>query len=355
MIKACDRYLFFRASATLTVVIGLVLLLVVGIDLILNLNMFLRSDAIAEGELAQTIFRFYWYSLPTLISPLLPVAMVISAIVACAPMLKRGEFIALSAGGLSLPRITRGLLALALLCGAADVILSDQIAPRYEAQRSVIEDQIRSRVRAARTWEVNSPEGSSRWYANRVNLTSIENPQIIDVVVVTTRSMVQAQALQWQDQGWVLQGPMLFWQQDEDGFDRLKSPSSLPALGPFTLPYTPESLASLLISAQAMTTRELMAQGGNHQLSVVAGRWSRLLMPLAMVMLALSCFVRFSNRDSIVVAAITSLVASLAPLLILTLAIYAADSGSIHPWLTVGLGLLIALAPGLWRYRRWQL
>ena len=126
-------------------------------DFILNLNAFLRSESAEEGGLAGLIISYYFYSLPSMISPLLPLALAISLVVTCAPMLKRGEFIALSASGVSLRTATRGLIVLALLTGAVDAYMSDRLAASFETKRSLIDDQIRSRVRFAKNL------GKSRW------------------------------------------------------------------------------------------------------------------------------------------------------------------------------------------------
>ena len=102
-----DRHMLKRGSFALLIIIALVVIIVLGMDFILNLNTFLKSSAAESGELAKLILLYYGYSLPSMISPLLPLALAISLVVTCAPMLKRGEFIALSASGISLRTATR--------------------------------------------------------------------------------------------------------------------------------------------------------------------------------------------------------------------------------------------------------
>ena len=102
MLTMIDHHMLRRGAISLVIIIALVITIVLGMDFILNLNVFLKSKLADSGDLPKMILLYYGYSLPGMISPLLPLALAISFMVTCAPMLKRGEFIALSASGISL-------------------------------------------------------------------------------------------------------------------------------------------------------------------------------------------------------------------------------------------------------------
>lgn len=353
MLTMIDRHMLKRGGISLVIIIGLVITLVLGMDFILNLNTFLKSKLAESGELTQLIVLYYAYSLPSMISPLLPIALAISLVVTCAPMLKRGEFIALSASGVSLRMATRGLIVLALMVGAADAFMSDQLVPSFETKRSLIDDQIRSRTRVARTWE--NPENSTRWYANWVRLNHDSGPEIRDVIVASQSGLLQAKHLRYQDGTWFFVGPMTIWRVTEDGADDVRSPTTFPAKGEFALGFSPEELGQQLISRNALGSDALIEQGGHLNLSIVASRWIRFIIPLAMALIVLPCFVRFHNHDRITVGGVTAILAGLLPIFFITMATMSADSSPLHPFILIPSATLVAMLPGVWFYRKWRL
>jgi lipopolysaccharide export LptBFGC system permease protein LptF len=348
-----DRYVLKRAIAAFLLIVVLVVLLVVGMDLILRLKILLSGD-LAYGESRWLLIaQLYGYSLPTLISPLLPFAVTAAAVMATAPMLKRGEFTALASAGTSMRRATRGLLILAVLVGSLDVWLSDQVAPRWETRRQAIEDRLGGEVVSGRIWDI--PETGSVWYANHVVLQPEGPPIIEDLVIAPGHGLIHARALERLDGAWVLTGPIVCWFRSDDGRETWESLDELPCEGQLALPFGVDTLSQRLVSRHAMTGGELLAKGGHLNVALFWGRMARFVVPVAAMLLVLSVFIRFSNRSQLVVAGTKSLGAGFAPMLIVATGTFNADASALPPVLVVGVASGLALIPGIIVYSRWRL
>ena len=116
--------------------------------------------------------------------------------------------------------------------------MSGRLVPSFETKRSLIDDQIRSHTRQARTW-LNSDTGS-RWYASFVKLNPGDEPKIEHVVVATENSLLYANRLRYQNGEWFFQGPMTHWQVTADGSDDISSPQRLEAQGELALGCSPD-------------------------------------------------------------------------------------------------------------------
>ncbi|TVR12551.1 MAG: LptF/LptG family permease [Planctomycetota bacterium] len=353
MISILDRYMVSRTLAAFLVIIVVVVSVAVGIDILMRMHELMGAEN--EGRTWGLAARYYLYSLPAIVSPLVPLSLAAAITMACAPVLKRREFVALSSSGINLRRATRGIIILTAIIGLADVALNDQLRPRMETTRQSLEDQIGGQVRSARMWQVETT--GTWWYANRVVLHDPSSPLIEDVAIIPPRhGMLQAQALEHKQGQWHLRGPIMIWEQDEDGIDAWRMEEGpLSATGILSMPYDGNRLSQLLVSRHALTGDELWQRGGHLNTAMLAQRWSRLAMMLCVALVVLPAFVQFHNRDRLMLAAISAIAMALLPVLVITIGGLSADAAGISPLISVGAAVAVALLPSAWYYQRWRL
>lgn len=356
-----DRYFVRRACVALVGIVALVCALVIGLDIIFNLKNLLKGALPEDASRPWMIVRLYLFRLPSLMSPLVPLAMMAAVILTTAPSLKKGEFTALAAAGISLRKSTRSLLLVAAIAGALDVYLSDRLAPRLEGRVQAMTDALSGEARSGRIWVVE--ETGTPWYANRVILVPGEIPRVEDILVAPAAypGLIHAEKLGRDDDGnWFLDGPVRRIDFDDEGRRRFTELDALPCEGSIALPYDSDKLGQILVSRYAMTGDELWRRGldeeqGHLYHALLYRRYSRALLPLFAVLLVLPMFVRFQNRDEMLVAGIRSLVFGLVPIGILSIGGMEADRRAGDPLLTLGGAAGLALLPGLVAYVRWKM
>jgi lipopolysaccharide export LptBFGC system permease protein LptF len=359
MMLCIDRYLMRKAIVTLAVLLVLIVLVVIGLDLILRLKVFLRGDLPADTSRAGLIAWYYLHQLPLLVSPLLPIAVIVSAIITTAPGLKRGEFTALASAGVGLRRSCRSLLLFAGLVGLADLLIADQVAPRIEGRRLAIEDQLTGNAHTGRPWYVEQTR--TPWFAQRVILIPGKPPVIENLAVPCGGGLLHAKALvPAADGGWELIGPIVASRRNADGTFRMETADRLPCTGELALPYSVAGLSQVLVSHHALSGWELLrrARGSEHGQLYLAygyGRFARGLLPLLALLMTLPCFIRFENRDGLILASIRALVAGMVPLAIATLGGLEAYRSGLGPGPTIATSLALAALPGLLLYWRWRM
>ncbi len=345
-----DRYLLRNGLAGLVIILGIVVLVVLGLDLLLNLNGLLRGELEPDRSRMLLILRFVLYQAPAVISPMLPVVTLTAAMITAGPMLRRGEYIALAASGISLRRSARPLLALALLVGIGDFLLVDRLAPRFEPERAAIEDALTGTPRGARSWQV--PATGASWFAGKVNLAQARAPRMGRVLVAPRDgALLQAAALEWNGSAWLLRAPVI---SGGPGPQRSVS-GDVPCTGQLALPFGPAELARRLASHQAKGLGALWRSGSPQQRALAWQRLARVLAPLLAVLLALPGFVRFANRDHLLLAGVRCQIVGLVPLTLLALGGWVGEAGSWPPGAVMLTAVVIALLPGIHVFRRWQL
>lgn len=342
-----DRYLFRRSTAGALAVVGLVTLLVASLDLLLRLAELTDQPLTGDASRGGLIARYVCYRLPRIVSPLLPLAAVGGALIALVPMLRRGELVALAAGGVSLRRSCRGAFALAALLGVVDLALSDQVAPRLEGPATRAEAQLTGSPEKGRIWRV--PDTGATWFASRLWFAADGGrAEQLAVADGHGRLLLATGLVHEPGVGWILLDTV------EEGPDAVIRQAQLPAADWLALPYTPAELADRLASRQAMTGSELWARDGRLNRSLAIQRWLRLLIPLLCLCCALPVFVRFENRERSLQACSQALLAAAVPMGILSLGTTAAENGGLPLPVMLGGTLLLAAAPGTWLMWRWR-
>ncbi|MBA2481096.1 MAG: LptF/LptG family permease [Planctomycetes bacterium] len=347
-----DWYLLRRGLTTIAMVAGLIIIVAIAVDFLINIGTLARGTG--KKDMGKLIASLYWHRLPQLANVALPVASVISCLLICAPMLKRGEFIALSATGVSPARSVRVLLVLVLIVGAIDTVIADLVSPHAIAETTKIEDQLQNQRRLGRVWQV--PQTRANWFAGRAQgLWAAQIPTIDKVVIASSEGLTTADRLVWIDDHWRLEGHLLRFRITQDGRYSLERPSEIALEGELLLPFDPQQLYRHLLPRYTMTGPELMMVGGKINEAYAWARWSRLFIPLLAALVAIPMFARFVHRDAMVSGCIKAIASAAIPVLIVIVGGMVADTSAHPPMVVVVTALVVALVPSVWFYLVWRL
>ncbi len=289
--------------------------------------------------------------IPGLLNFAIPVASLVAVLATVAPMLRRGEFTALGAAGITLRRSTRSLLLVCLIAGVVDVVIADVATPPATARALALQDMLEGQNREGRVWR---GDDGTTWFAGGARLVGLPVPELTRVVASSGQSMAIIDRMQWTGSAWTMASGCVVLDISAGG-QRLerRTPGSLP-IG-LILDLDPDQLYRRLLPRYTMSSQQLLARAERADLVTVWTRLSRVVLPLLMAMSALAVFVRFTNRDRIAVATIEAVAAALLPAVLLSVAGLAADTAPVPPMVAVGIGTVIAALPGLWLWLRWRM
>ena len=341
-----DRHLTgqFARNALLVSIAMVVVFLV--LDVLLNFHLLTRQAPSPWLKL-----ELFLCHVPSLLNFALPVAAVVAALACAAPMLRRGEFTALGAAGITLQHATRMLLVCCLVAGVVDAVIADLASPPTTARALAIQDQLEGQSREGRVWR--SDDGVV-WFAGGTKLVGVAQPELQRVVVASGERLALADRLRWDGRAW--QAPEgLTALRIEAGAQHLERipPGPLPASLPLAL--SPPELYRRLLPRYTMTSLQLLARGERADHTVMWSRWSRALYPVLAAMVALAVFVRFRNRDRVAVATIEAVALALLPTAILATGGMAADSAPGPAGMVQAIAAGLAVVPAVWLWGRWRL
>ncbi len=349
MIALLDRYLLRRAALAFVMILTVLVVIIVGLDLTNRVG-----GALDHEDGARLIARFYLLKIPEWLVAVAAPALLMACLAVCAPMLRRGEFVALSAGGRGTRGATRALLALAAIIGVGTAMLSDRIVPPYSAESERIDDLIDKQDRDGKCWQVL--ETGSAWFIAHTKIRDEEDFDFSLVAIAPpSGGLVVADNLLWDGAGWRLEGGLCRFEILPDGSYRHSTPARIDLVDELALPYGPTRLYRELLPAHTLTGPELLARGGARNRGIAYGRWAAAFGPLLAVMAALPLFVRFRNKDNLIVASITAAAMASVPLIIIGMSGIVGDTVAADPALVTGTALIVAAMPSLWLYMRWRL
>ncbi|GDY13076.1 hypothetical protein LBMAG53_19540 [Planctomycetota bacterium] len=350
-----DRYVLIRGAIAVVLVAVALVTVFIAVDLLVSVNVLFGSKiALSPGDRAQLIFGLYRERIPQLLNFAIPVAAVAAALVVAAPMLAKGEFTALGASGIGPRTATRSLVILALAAGLGDALIADRWTPHATARANAMEDRLRDMAREGKAWI--DPETGINWFAGAIHLVGADADQkksLIRVAAASGDELVYADRAEWTGSLWRLTGSVVRMQVASDGTVHCDRPDSIDA-GSLGLDEPPDRLFRLLLPRFTMSSAELIERSAPGDASLVWSRWLRLLMPIALVLVVLPAFVRFSNRDRLLTASVQALAMGVWPAACLVLGGIVAEA-SANPAIPAISAGLVALAPGLWSWLRWRL
>ncbi len=346
MIPTLDRHLlvqFLRNAALVTVATVIVFVV---LDVLLGFQLLTRP-----APSPWTKIELFACRIPGLLNFAIPVAAIVAVLATVAPMLRRGEFTALGAAGITLRRSTRTLLLASLAAGIIDVVIADVATPPATAQALALQDLLEGQNREGRVWR---GDDGTTWFASGARLVGVEHPELTQVVAANADAMVIADRVLWDGTAWTMPAGCSVLHVGGGGqrLDR-QPPGAMPT--GIDLGLDPGLLYRRLLPRYTMTSTQLLARAEHADLVTVWTRLSRVFAPMLATMAALAVFVRFGNRDRVAIATIEAVAASLLPTVLLSLGGVAADTTPGPPVVTVTIGVLIAATPALWLWLRWRL
>jgi lipopolysaccharide export LptBFGC system permease protein LptF len=346
VIPTLDRHLAVHFARNLALVACAVVVVFMALDVLLSFHLLAK-----QGTGPWLKLELFAARVPALLNFAIPVAAIIAVLATAAPMLRRGEFTALGGAGIGLRRSTRALLVGCLLAGIIDAVIADAAAPPATAHAMALQDELEGQSREGRVWRTDD---GTTWFAGGARLVATPEPRLARVVVATRDSLLLADRLVWNGTAWM--APMgcavMTVRDGAQRLDRLPA-GQLPAAARLDL--SPPDLYRRLLPRHTMSGAELLDRGERADMAMFWARWTRILLPVLAGMAALAVFVRFSNRDRVVVATVEASLAALVPVAILTISGIAADTAPGPAGLGVAIGVVLAAALPLTLWLRWRL
>ena len=147
MLNKLDRYLINQFWIILGIAILGFLSIFMVVDLIENLDRFMDNKVPSI-----VVFRYYVYTLPYFISIGLPMAVLISTVFSLGSMVKRNEWTAMKASGISLYRIAFPLIICGVLLSGISFLLDNKLVAygnekRFEIDRDYVKRKSRHKLK----------------------------------------------------------------------------------------------------------------------------------------------------------------------------------------------------------------
>ncbi|APF18073.1 permease YjgP/YjgQ family protein [Caldithrix abyssi DSM 13497] len=205
MINALDRHLIKQFIINLILGIFAWIIIFVIVDLIENISKFLD-----RGASFSQIFFYYIYYIPYIISLTLPVAVLLSTLFTISSMAMNNEIVAQLSSGISLYRILRPLIVLALLISVFSFFFNEITVPqanqkRLDIKRYQIEKKPRPQAQSRSNVyiQISTNETLSAKYYNgsskravEVSIKKFKGSELVE--------RIDAKSMQWRDSTWKL-------------------------------------------------------------------------------------------------------------------------------------------------------
>jgi Predicted permeases len=122
MLKKLDIYLLAQFSAVLFIsIMGFISIFLI-VDLIENLDRFMDNNVPYK-----IVFKYYIYTLPYFLSIGLPMSVLISTVISLGSIVKRNEWTAMKASGISIYRISIPLIFSGFLLSGISFLLDNKL------------------------------------------------------------------------------------------------------------------------------------------------------------------------------------------------------------------------------------
>lgn len=292
--RILDRYIareFFK-------ILGMALAVFVGIYIIVDLFEKLRSFLEAQAAVL-VIVRYYLFSLPTILFQVLPVAVLLSSLLALGTMARNNELLAMKMGLISTSRIALPCVVLAFLLSGVALALGQSVIPRASERA---QDIMRTRVKKLPA--IRLGRQNNIWYRARgdefhqqflhIGLADAASGLLRDVTLFeltpqfTPIRRLDAREAVWDKDGWLL----------KDGYMWLFSPSGEILLDRFQrmavgLAESPEEFTRVVRSPEEMSYDELkdyiqrLAQSGVDVRRYWVDLDAKISLPFASLVMAL--------------------------------------------------------------------
>lgn len=343
-LSVLSRFMIRQGVSTWLAVLFIGTFLVVMGQFLNRLGLYVRAVAMKPMEL----LTFFAASLPEFIALWLPLSVGAAALLVAAPLLRRGNLMALSASGIPLRRVFTPFLLIALVACAAKAVLDDQVVTRLSPVVAAHEAAMKERRSHGRPQPAGWRSEGAFWLSHRAQPAA----GTYDTVAAFRGSPEHGSALlaaglrHDPERAWVLTDVL---EVAPDGRRRAFAEMSVDELGWGPLP-SPEQLSLTLLPDRIKTSDQLLRSDSPLADKFLVARGLTALTPLFALLLALPGFVRFENRHRLATALVGSALLLAVPLVVVAVANRAILSNQGQPLITAGITAIALLAVGGWRW-----
>jgi lipopolysaccharide export system permease protein len=247
-----DRYLLVRFTKIFLYAVLVFVVIFITVNVFEEIDNFIDHDATVVN-----IARYYLYSIPFVLTYVVPVSLLLGTVFAMGVLARRNELTALIASGVSLPRIATPIFAVALLVSFLFVFFNDVVVSQANRKRDdIMRHDIEGREREDPDARSNFRYLGAGGFVFLAQTYSHENRALYDVVVQqfdgnTLERRIDAKNATWNGSHWVF----------HTGFERVfNGGERVEAFDTLTVPElreTPDDFAQEEIDEENMTFAEL--------------------------------------------------------------------------------------------------
>ena len=199
MLNRLDQYLINQFWVILGIAIMGFLSIFLVVDLIENLDRFMDNKVPSE-----IVLKYYIYSIPYFISIGLPMAVLISTVFSLGSMVKRNEWTAMKASGISLYRVATPLIMCGLLLSGVSFLLDNNLVSygnekRFEIDRDYVKRKSRHKLKNTLKDIFLQKNSSSHISLSKYQIQKRIGYDLtmVDLSQLTIRERVDAKKISW--------------------------------------------------------------------------------------------------------------------------------------------------------------
>ena len=199
MLNRLDRYLINQFWVILGIAIMGFLSIFLVVDLIENLDRFMDNKVPTE-----IVLKYYIYTIPYFISIGLPMAVLISTVFSLGSMVKRNEWTAMKASGISLYRVATPLIVCGFLLSGISFLLDNNLVSygnekRFEIDRDYVKRKSRHKLKNTLKDIFLQKNSSSHISLSKYQIQNSIGYDLtmVDLGQLTIRERVDAKKISW--------------------------------------------------------------------------------------------------------------------------------------------------------------
>ncbi len=248
-----DRYLLTRFLRVFAYSVLAFVVIYITVNVFEEIDNFIDHDASIRD-----IARYYYYSVPFVLTYVIPVSMLLGTVFTMGVMARRNEITALLASGVSVARVAAPIFVVAIVVSVASVFFNDAVVPRFNRSKNdIMRHDIEGRERINPDLKTNFRFLGAHGFVYLAQTYSHANLSLFDVIVQqfdanTLVRRVDAKRALWQNDHWLfLNGYDRTFTGKDEHIERFDS------LTIAEVTETPEDFAEEEIDQEDMTYREL--------------------------------------------------------------------------------------------------
>lgn len=253
-----DRYLLTRFIRIFLISILVFTVIYITVDVFEEIDNFIDHDASIL-----TVVRYYAFSVPFILTYIIPVSLLLGAIFAMGVLSRRNELTAFIASGISMIRVAAPIMVAAFLASLASTAFNDIVVTRANRHhKAIMRYDIEGHAREDRTTIENFHYLGENGFVYLASRYNSEDKSLFDVVLqqfdrTTLVRRIDAKRAQWTGSDWVF----------TNGFDRrfkgdVEHVTAFDHLRMPELVEKPEDLIEEEVDQENMNARELSAYIG---------------------------------------------------------------------------------------------